>query len=377
MPITANIILPALSALGSSGKKYGASGNTKTPLRLPYMRASGAAYYHANGALVIGSQVRIAGTMLLGELMGGNLTLEYLIVAGGSGAGGALTLEQVTATGTGTVTPWANGALVLKQVLIAGSGIAGVVATGKLTLPNATTDMRIGSHGELVLSPATTAGSVSTMEGTTGVLRLPFAVVTGNISIFSLPGGGNLVLLPVIAGPYGIGRLTLPYLIVSGGQALTTTDFEGWLMNVRNKGVTRFTAFPFTQFATVNNKTYAIGSGGLYLLGGNTDNGNPIVWQFETGLSDFGRPGLKHLPYLYLDGIIDGEVEIVLIDDRRREFAYHYDTKQRGAVHLKHRRKLGNGIRTTNAAFRIKSDTGAYIELDALEPEVTITQRSI
>jgi hypothetical protein len=204
------------------------------------------------------------------------------------------------------------------------------------------------------------------------------------MSVFSYPGSGSIFLPMLVAGPYGSSRVSLPSLQAVGSQIIlpaTGPDyadwgFEGWVVNTRNETITRFTNFPFTQFATVGNKTYAIGADGLYLLGGETDNGAPIVWQFETGLSDLGRPGLKHIPYLYLDGIIDGSVEIVLLDDRNREFAYHY-TAQRGGVHLKHRRKLGNGIRTTNMAFRIKSDTGAYIELDALEPEITVTQRSI
>jgi hypothetical protein len=86
---------------------------------------------------------------------------------------------------------------------------------------------------------------------------------------------------------------------------------------------------------------------------------------------------VKHIPYLYIDGIIDGEVQITLIDDRNREFMYEYDTQQRGAVHQPHRRKLGNGIRTRNVAFRLGSDSGAYAEIDSLEPEATVTQRSL
>jgi hypothetical protein len=193
---------------------------------------------------------------------------------------------------------------------------------------------------------------------------------------------GAIRLPALVAGPYGTARLVLPMLVVRGGQSLGAVPelagaFEGWLLNTRNGAITRITNFPFTQFASVGNKTYAVGPGGLYLLGGEKDNGADINWKFETGLDDLGKPGTKHIPYLYLDGIIDGVIQITLIDDRGREFAYEYNTKTRGAVHLPHRRKLGNGIRTRSMAFRISSDMGAYIELDALEPQITVTQRSI
>jgi len=374
MPASANLILLPLDALGAGGKKYGTT--PRETILLPALNASGSVYYHSNGAVVL-PMVTVAVAMRTGGSFSLNQTLPQLQVVANFGANADIALPMLTFAGNMTLPGWWNGASALPMLTVSASGITGANANAALTLPQLVVSMTTGSKGAALLPQLTVTGSVSTAEKATLAATLPLPATTGTISVFSYPGGGAVVLPALVAGPYGSGRVSLPMLQVLGIQLVSTTDFEGWAVNTRNEGITRITNFPFTQFATVGNKTYAIGAGGLYLLGGDNDNGTPIVWQFETGLSDVGRPGIKHIPYLYLDGIIDGEIEIVLIDDRSREFAYHYNTKQRGAVHLKHRRKLGNGIRTTNMAFRIKSDTGAYIELDALEPEITVTQRSI
>jgi hypothetical protein len=45
---------------------------------------------------------------------------------------------------------------------------------------------------------------------------------------------------------------------------------------------------------------------------------------------------------------------------------------------MPHRRNLGMGVRTRNIAFgAANGPTGAYMELDGLEPEATVTQRSV
>lgn len=373
MPITGDIQLLPLEGLASSGKKYGASGVSS---HLEPLTASGRSYYHSSGAMTI-PMMTMAMSFMQGATFNAALTLPRMTMSAGGGASANLTLPMLTMTASGTVVGWAYASIDLPMLTMDAHGITGAGWSARLTLPLLTASMRLGWRGRAVLPALTMAGSFSAMERFTGAMVLPLLAVTGNVVPYSYPWRAALTLPMLVAGPYGFAHLTLPRLTMEAVMSSVLVDFEGWVVNVRNRGITRFTNFPFTQFVTAHGKTYGVGAGGLYELGGNTDAGEPIQWEFETGLSNLGRPGLKHIPYLYLDGIIDGEVEIALIDDRNRVFAYHYNTKQRGAVHLQHRRKLGNGIRTTNVAFRLRSTSGAYIELDAIEPEVTVTQRSI
>jgi hypothetical protein len=377
MPGSANIVLPLLDVLSTSGKQYG-----DAYLTLPLLRATGSVDEHSNGALTL-PMLTLNVTMSQGAVFSSNPTLPSLEAKGYFGANGRVTLPMLTFAGGMTIPVVWSVDVVLPMVTAQGQVAGSESMAGAGILPRLVVAGSFGGDGAAVLPRLVVAGSFVTDERSTGAVILPALRVSGTFASAVAEAWRGAILLPaLVAGPYGTARFVLPMLRVHGEQLMTGIPalagaFEGWLLNTRTGAITRVTNLPFTQFATVGNKTYAVGPGGLYLLGGDTDNGVGINWQFETGLDDLGRPGTKHIPYLYLDGIIDGVVQITLIDDRGREFGYEYNTKQRGAIHLPHRRKLGNGIRTRSMAFRISSDTGAYIELDSLEPQITVTQRSI
>jgi hypothetical protein len=368
-----NVSFLPLEAVGGNVANRGASG---TSARMPALTGGGSVYQHSTAALTLPMLV-VGTTFRTGDSFDVEARLPALTGQGGFGMGLRTALPMVALSATGTVTPIARAELDLPLLVVAGAGKTGSGFRVAAELPQLLVSMRSGGRAAAGLPLLQVAGSVWTMESGTSAGTLPLLRVLGTISVYSYPANGAVLLPALVSGPYGSARVSLPHLFAAGAFLLPET-FEAWVMNVRNKGVTRWTNFPFVQFTSVGKSTYAVGNdGNLYLLGGDLDVAAPIAWEFETGLEDLGSPGLKHIPYLYLDGIIDGEIEIVVLDDRGREFAYEYDTKQRGAVHQPHRRKLGNGIRTRNVAFRLRSTLGAYIELDSLEPEATVTQRSI
>jgi hypothetical protein len=321
---------------------------------------------------------KVAFTM---ERMGAEFSAALVtprpVVQGLGGGMAKLTTPMAVLAASGTVPIIASAALVTPMAYVTGHVITGSAWSAALRTPMAVVSTKTGWRVALVTPMARVAAHVTAMEYARANLITPAPHVTGTMSVYSYPWRGALVTPLIVAGPYGIARLTTPMQRVAGSFLLPAV-FEAWVMNARNNGASRWTNFPFLQVVQAGGDTYAVGNdGNLYLLGGDLDGAAPISWSFETGLDDLGSPGIKHIPYLYLDGIIIGEIQIVLLDDRGREFAYEYDTKARGAVHMTHKRKLGNGIRTRNVGFRIMSTTGAYIELDSLEPEATVTQRSI
>lgn len=366
------IFLP-LHALGGNVVYAGRTGDSNV---LHELEATGNSAVHHNGAITLPSPLKVTFTVTLGAVAGAAIRLPRLSASGRGGLNFDIALPMLTVAGTMTLPVWATGAFDLPLLTAAGTGTAGVSYAGAITLPKLTVVGWLGGRGALLLPALRTAGATSTAERGSLTGALPVLRVSGTISLTSLPLNGAITLPMLRSGPYMAGRVSLPMLLATGKFTIEAV-YEAWVLNVRNGGVTRWTNVPFTQIVQHGNQTLMVGGGNLYLLGGNLDVAAPIEWSFETGLDDMGKPGLKHIPYLYLDGIIDGEVQITILDDRGREFAYEYDTGARGAVHQPHRRKLGNGIRTRNVGVRVNSTTGAYIELDALEPEATITQRSM
>jgi hypothetical protein len=312
----------------------------------------------------------------MGGTFDGRGRLPSMTGAARSGHTGKGILPSLTMTFTATITRLLRGQVTLPALTGSASGIGGVSWSSNATLPRLGVVGRFGWRSATSLPALQAAASMSwTIRGSL-TASLPALRGAGVCTVFSLPAHGAGTL-PALQAKYMLARGTLPAMQATGTFAATDLGYEAWVLNTRNNAVTHWTGLEVTQFARYGNRTLMVGGGKLYLVGGDLDGTAPIPWSFETGLDDLGSPGIKHIPYLYLDGIIDGEIQITLIDDRGREFAYEYDTKNRGAVHQPHRRKLGNGIRTRNAAFRISSDSGAYIELDSLEPEATITQRSL
>lgn len=360
-----------LEGLGGN-KFYAKSGvvNILQPLQ-----GSGMAYYHFEGAGTLPSLLGSA-SFQMGPVFTGQARLPSLTGAARGGHTGRGILPVLTLQFTATITRLLRGEMTLPTLTGAATGIGGVSYYSTATLPALTGAGAFGWRCTALLPAMRAAAAASwTIRGSL-TASLPALRGAGVCTVFSLPAHGAGVL-PALRSVYMIGRAEFPSLQATGTFAATDLGYEAWVLNVRNNAMTHWTNLTVTQFARYGNRTLMVGGGNLYEIGGDLDAGQPIAWSFETGLSDLGSPGVKHIPYLYLDGIIDGEVQITLLDDRGREFAYEYDTKDRGAVHQPHKRKLGNGIRTRNVAFRISSDSGAYIELDALEPEATITQRSV
>jgi hypothetical protein len=271
---------------------------------------------------------------------------------------------MLTAAGTATV-PWGSAAA--------------------LTLPSLTLTFRWGSEGALTLPSLTLAGHVWAEERSAAALVLPRLTTTGSISVTSYAAYGALVLPALLAGAStSFGALALPMLQVVGydagsiaGSGVGVGAFEGWALNVRTGFVGRITNWQFRQIVKWGDKLLGVGADGLYEIGGTEDVGQPIQWEWRTGLDDMSYTAIKRFPWVYFHGVIDGEIVVMVEDDKGKVYEYNYDA-EKGPVNIPHRRKLGQGIRSRHVAFGAKNGSvGAYMKLKALEAEAVVTQRSI
>lgn len=85
--------------------------------------------------------------------------------------------------------------------------------------------------------------------------------------------------------------------------------FDGWVIN-HKLAASRYTNFPFESMAFFNGQGYGAGDGGIFRLGGSTDDGDPIEAYVRTGLSDFGTSKIKNVPEAFFGQ--DGEGRIVV-----------------------------------------------------------------
>ena len=371
-----------IEGLASSGKRYSdgtADGNSNT---LPLFTTTAyEARRNPGGALTL-PLLEITFTMLEGGSGAADITLPSLTGAGYGGGNADIDLPLVTVAGAGTVLNSGGADLSLPLITIAGSGLAGAQGSAALILPVLTVLGYQAGVAALTLPRLAVQGSGTRQESSTGALILPLLQVSGEASVQGYSATAAIMLPALTAGPYGAGALTLPLISVLGFDAgsiagVGSGAFEGWALNLRSGGVTRITNWPFVQIVKWGDKTLGVAADGLYLIGGDDDAGQPIAWEWRSGLDDLGSPGMKRVPVLYVDGVIDGEVFIITKDDRGDIRRYRYEA-ERGRIHMPHRRELGKGVRTRNIALGMANGPrGAYMEIDGLEPEATVTQRSI
>lgn len=132
------------------------------------------------------------------------------------------------------------------------------------------------------------------------------------------------------------------------------------VMNTLTGAVTEYSDFDFDSVAG----TLAGNPSGLYTLGGDTDDGNPIVTDVVTGKTLWDDSRKKFLDMVYFS-IPDGEGRGELIVQGAGEAEYRYPFPFRPSGQS--RAKPGKGIRENYLAFGFSNPDGDDFTLDRVE----------
>lgn len=192
-------------------------------------------------------------------------------------------------------------------------------------------------------------------------------------------GGAVLVLsAPMatifIAGSDGVVAEYEAYAVnLYAGEAGATqkNEYDG-----KGNEVTHYTNYPFTQIVRLKDKYYGVGAGGMYLLDGDTDAGTPIAWAIRTSLMDNKQKNLKTVRSVYIGARLVEATEITLVVGEKQDILYSYSTP-RGDNAQTYRQKFGRGVKTRYFALEMSSPEGNNIEIDTVEFETEILERSI
>lgn len=385
MPTIGDASLQPLEGLAASGKRYVTGEADANSQSFEALLAVGSEDLHNPGGAATLPMLTQTFTMSLGGFAQGDATLPRLSGDGWTGGQADAALPSLTGDGAGTVLGYGSAEATLPALVGDGSGMVGVSVAGAAILPSLTGAAWFAGLGAAMLPRLAGTGTISWVGVGTGAATLPALQGSGTSVVESYPAYGNATL-PALVGGQGssYAYLTLPMLQglaydagAVAGSGIGVGQFEGWAMNIRTGFVGRITNWQFRQIVKWGDKLLGVGADGLYLIGGTKDGGATMQWEWRTGLDDLGSSGIKRIPYVYFDAVIDGEIEVTTTDDRGALRAYHYEA-DRGRINLPHRRQLGMGVRTRNVAFGARNGTnGAYMELFGIEPEATITQRSI
>jgi len=145
-----------------------------------------------------------------------------------------------------------------------------------------------------------------------------------------------------------------------------------WLINTESKGVARYTNYPFNSFAKAPWGAYVGATDtGLYELGGDTDDGEPITARIRSALTDFGDRRAKRVPAMYVGYTATGQIGLKVISTSERgvKTEDHYLLEPRPATGgvRESRFKVGRGIASVYLGFEVVNVGGADFALDVVE----------
>lgn len=155
--------------------------------------------------------------------------------------------------------------------------------------------------------------------------------------------------------------------------------YQGWVVNNENGAPSEYANFPFNSMARVGQNYYGASETGLYLMGGDRDDGDPIQARILTGEMDFGSPQIKRVERAYMGYSTTGDLVlkvIATVNGTHTEFWYRATPLRTGEV-TQTRVPIGRGIDSRYWQFELVNTDGADFELDRLDLQVLNLQRRI
>lgn len=130
------------------------------------------------------------------------------------------------------------------------------------------------------------------------------------------------------------------------------------VLNTRTGAVSEYDAFAFQSLTP----THAGTATGLYALGGDTDDGLPIVATVITGKTTWGTTLKKFLDFVYFSLKGSGTSSMTVFGETTNN-VYTFPVSSTGES----RSKPGRGIRENYLAFGYSNTDGADFQLDRIE----------
>lgn len=369
----------------ASNKPYGASSAALLPL-------TGASYklQAINGYATLTGPGAF-GLDASGEALPANsfiASASFVLTAFG-GATSMLTAPHGTLTMAATIGTAGDGYLSAPGPVLVATGIAGAVGGAAMALPMG---VLAAGAGATLSAPliASLKGCIQA-SGTVGgvaraVLMLPLfeLAVEGTVSGLS---AGNLIAPMLVATPSGRAMLFGPAatLVAVGVAAVgVSPDSEGYSMNLLVDeshpnpvfAVGHYSQYPFRQVIRHAGQYYGVAADGLYLLGGDLDAGKPIPWRMKTALDDFKTKQLKRVVSAYIGGRLNEETTVGVQVGEKEENTYAYTTVH-GPDAQNYRIKTGRGMRARYYGFEVGDADGMQCEVNALDLQIEVLERSI
>lgn len=200
----------------------------------------------------------------------------------------------------------------------------------------------------------------------TGVLALQVlkdAAVTSNIATASSASTQALM-----------SELMQSAIFAGFGVPVFDSDSTVWVVNTDNNATSKYENFDFNSFAKIGEKYYGCKADGLYLLEGDTDDGDPIRASIDYGLRNFNTSSLKQIMGAYIGVSSTGTMylKVTVGDD-----SYIYEGRRSDFDMATQRIDTGRGLRANYFKFELYNNDGCDFDLSKIEFTSVVLSRRI
>jgi hypothetical protein len=182
------------------------------------------------------------------------------------------------------------------------------------------------------------------------------------ISLSSSPTGN------IADGPISLQSSCLVTSFFYYPNALFDGDRRTWVSNVRTGATSQYDNFGFTRFFSYDGEDYGVAPGGVYKIGGSTDNGSGINVLVDFGVSSLGSAQKKRVRNVYLGADTSGKLSLIAEADG---VSYTYEAISFTSEISNSRVDIGGGLVGNYWRFSLITLNGETVDLEqiAFEPQ--------
>lgn len=336
------------------GTKIGGQANegmhSATPAVSPWSRFT----HNLNAFAVMDAQLAGVGVVVVGIQVG---------------AGDSVPLLAYTADGL-AFTPLAPSAVSLVNAQPYGqywSGLAVYDYTPTPTYTGAIVDT-------LQLTDAYGTNPEQVFAGIADTLQL--AVQISGVMGFYAAFMDRLVIFSDGSAVFPVSASMADTLLISDGGARGVYDpYEAinnpsqFSIDISTGAVSIYDGYDFNGYARVGQDLYGYREDGVYLIGGGSDNGEPINSGIDMGVLTLGSSAAKRVLAVYMGIDTDGEVYVRAL---AADAEHTYKVIKQGPVM---RAVLAKGVKARAWGLKFNIEGASYVDLDLIEVETGISSR--
>ena len=254
----------------------------------------------------------------------------------------------------------------LSSILLAGNvlSVVAVAPAPVYVIGSGASIIGIAPSPRLFASVAT--GNIASVFGFARAPRLLASGFSGNYASFN----GHAAAPTLVVGIYQNGVLSFsgvapaPRLDARAYAALVE-NFRTWVLNMKNKALTEYTALTFNSFAEFQGRVLAASVDGVFVLGAQAqDNTAPIAAVVRDGAMEYDSSFLKRIPRIYLGHETDGDLlfKMISTEGGPRSYLLPYN----GAGLRSRRIPVGKGPKSRYWQWEVDNQNGSDFTISSV-----------